>query len=328
MPSTALIRAGLPLPGGRLVEMARDAHLPVLFSANAFMVRDANGEISRVRLPDRAFFGNLNAALDSAGFVAAAKYRGYLWSVEQYLNLAQSYDWSWYSTMDFCVEPEIAGSQVEVMFRVAETCRMFGELRKAADDRGMASPIPVLQGWTPAQYLWCVDRYPLWEWPELIGVGSMCRRNIHGDVGVLAVLDALDQVLPSHTKFHLFGVKGKSLELLGQHPRIASVDSMAWDFAARRDHPVGRDMELRGRYMFNWVARNREAAAGAVFNHTPSLLPAEIERVPRKLAEWLDLVTDNEIPGPDARWMAMQNLDHLDVGDAGEEDEDESMPMT
>lgn len=79
----------------------------------------------------------------------------------------------------------------------------------------------------------------------------MCGRNLRGEVGIFAVIDALDRILPPHVKFHLFGVKGKSLEHLGQHPRILSIDSMGWDFAGRKDHPTGRNMELRGEYMLN-----------------------------------------------------------------------------
>lgn len=79
----------------------------------------------------------------------------------------------------------------------------------------------------------------------------MCGRNLRGEVGIFAVIDALDRILPPHVKFHLFGVKGKSLEHLGQHPRILSIDSMGRDFAGRKDHPTGRNMELRGEYMLN-----------------------------------------------------------------------------
>jgi len=163
MTSPALIRAGVPLPGGRLVEIARDAGLPVLFSANAFMRRDRSGEIASVRMVDRDHFGDLDAALDSAGFVAAAKYRGYPWSIEQYLNLVESYNWSWYASMDHCVEPEIAGDKSGVMFRLAETIRMYSVLRRAADDRGLGAPMPVLQGWTPSQYVWCAENMPIFK---------------------------------------------------------------------------------------------------------------------------------------------------------------------
>lgn len=322
MTAPALVRAGIPLPGGRLIEIARDAGLPVLFSANAFMIRDANKEIVRVRMADREHFGNLNAALDSAGFVAAQKYRGYPWSVEQYLNLVQSYDWAFYSAMDLCVEPEIAGDQASVMFRLAETCRMFSVLAGAARDRGMSDPMPVLQGWTPSQYLWCADRFPIAKWPPLVGLGSMCRRHIHGKVGILAVLDALDRVMPPHVQFHTFGVKGPALEIIGRHPRIASTDSMAWDYACRRDLPTGRDMEVRGRYLLNWMSKNMAGAEGATAQHTPDLFPAEIERVGRRLEPWLDLVISNEISGPDAQQHAMRAFDHLPSDDEEEEEEE------
>lgn len=300
-----IIRAGLPLPSGRLVQLARNANIPVLFSANAFMVRGADGRISRVRKPSRSQFFGFDAALDSAGFVAAAKYRGYPWSIDEYLNLVESYEWAWYSTMDYCVEPELAGSKMEVMFRIAETCRLYSEVRKVAADRGLPLPMPVLQGWTPAQYLWCADHYPLWEWPELIGIGSMCRRNVRGEVGVLAVIDALDRIMPPHTKFHLFGVKGKALELIGNHPRIHSIDSMAWDFAARRDHPIGRTAELRAQYMFDWVAKNSYAVSNAANPHTLPLFGTEQEQVSDELGEWLELVASGEIEGAAAHWHAM-----------------------
>ncbi|MDK6080354.1 DUF7221 family queuine tRNA-ribosyltransferase-like protein [Massilia varians] len=323
MTSPAMIRAGIPLPGGRLVEIARDAGLPVLFSANAFMRRNEFGEITSVRMADRAHFGGLNAALDSGGFVAAQKYNGFPWSVEQYLNLVESYDWAWYASMDHCVEPEIAGDKAGVMFRVAETARMYGELRRAAADRGLPPPMPVLQGWTPSQYVYCAERLPLFEWPDLIGVGSMCRRNLHGEVGVFAVLDALDGILPPHTKIHLFGVKGRSMQHLGQHPRIASIDSLAWDFAARKDHPTGRTMDLRGQYMLDWVEKNRAKAAGAQVSRTASLLPVEAEEVDEQLGAWLNLVTGNEIDGPNPAWHAAQGFEQL-FPDEEDEEEDSS----
>ncbi len=324
MTEAALVRAGMPLPGGRLVEIARDNGLPVLFSANAFMVRAPDKEtVVRVRLPNREHFGNLNAALDSAGFVAAQKYRGFPWSVEQYLNLVQSYSWAWYAAMDMCVEPEIAGDQVSIMFRLAETCRMYSELGRAARDRGIAEPMPVLQGWTPSQYLWCADRMPIAEWPPLVGLGSMCRRHIYGKVGILAVLDALDRVMPKHVQFHTFGVKGPALAIIGRHPRIASTDSMAWDYGCRRDVPTGRDMEVRGRYLLNWMTKNTANAEGATMQHTPDLFQSEPEQVGRRLVPWLDLVTSNQMSGPDAHQHAMRNFDHLDLGDDDDDDDDD-----
>lgn len=296
----AIVRVGVPEPGGRLVDVAREAHLPVMFSANAFMRRDARGAICSVRFPDHAMFAGLDAALDSAGYVAASQYHGYPWSIDQYLDLVESFDWAWYASMDHCAEPEIAGDRVSVMFRMAETCRSHALLLNAARRRGLPDPVPVLQGWSPSDYLWCVDHYPVERWPDLVGVGSMCRRQLAGPDGVLAVLDALDAVLPAHTRLHLYGLKGAALGVVGQHPRICSVDSMAWDYAARRDHPTGRTQEMRARYMLTWAKRNQGAAGGYQLGYTGSLFQPEAEQPDPHLDRWIGAVLDNDMCAADA----------------------------
>src|SRR3546814_16704392 len=72
------------------------------------------------------------------------------------------------------------------------------------------------------------------ERAPLIGVGSMCRRPIHGPEGLVAVVDHLDQILPRGKRLHLFGVKGEALPYLtGFAHRIASIDSQAYGVSAR-----------------------------------------------------------------------------------------------
>ena len=166
--SPIAVRVGLPLPGGKLVSAARNAGYPVLFSANAFMVRDDEGRTIKIRRPSADQLAGLDAALDSAGFVAADRYRGYPWTVDQYLDLVEAHPWAWYSSMDYCVEPEYTGSFIETMFRVAETCRMYGVVSRAAEQRGLPAPVPVLQGWGVDHYLWCIDHMPLGPWPSCV----------------------------------------------------------------------------------------------------------------------------------------------------------------
>src|SRR3546814_8891162 len=68
----------------------------------------------------------------------------------------------------------------------------------------------------------------------LVGVGSMCRRPVHGADGLIAVVDRLDQVLPRQTRLHLFGVKGAAIPYLTAFAhRIASIDSQAYGVSAR-----------------------------------------------------------------------------------------------
>lgn len=89
------------------------------------------------------------------------------------------------------------------------------------------------------------DQQLVSELPELLGVGSVCGREVEGPEGVLAVLDALHQELPRGVKLHLFGAKGDVLRYLHLFPgRVASIDSMAWDTAARR--AAGRIRKKRG----------------------------------------------------------------------------------
>lgn len=109
---------------------------------------------------------------------------------------------------------------------------------------------------------------------------------------------------------------------------MASIDSLGWDYAARRDHPVGRNMELRGTYMLDWVSRNTAAVGRAtVYQSTPSLFPPEPAQPAPALASWLELVTSNEISGPDAALHASRGLidhhDMLDDEEFGEEDQGE-----
>lgn len=65
------------------------------------------------------------------------------------------------------------------------------------------------------------------------------------------------------SKLHLFGVKGRALQELAQHPLVVSADSMAYDFQSRMEAArTGRSNAMAGRIdsMHRWMQRN--AAAG------------------------------------------------------------------
>jgi hypothetical protein len=290
------LRIGLPLTGGYLVRAARAHAIPVLFSANAFVRRDEQG-VPSIRPPRAGAYDGLDVALDSAGFVAMSRYRGYDWTVRQYLALVASQAWTWWAQMDCCVEPEIAGDPVTRAFRIAETARLFGECARAASAHGLSAPMPVLQGWTPDDYRRSAALLPVWRWPELVGVGSVCRRDVHGPQGLVRVIETLDRELPAHVKLHLFGVKGSALDLIGQHPRVYSVDSMAWDMAARRRWPTGRTMQRRASAMLDWKAA-QIARCAKPFPGTQSALALETEdeaTLDPALADWLSLVATDHI---------------------------------
>lgn len=182
-------------------------------------------------------------ALDSAGFVAMVRYWFYRWTLDQYVALAGSYPWHWWAAPDFCCEREIARDRDEVRQRIVATAAKLAWTLTVANDMGVKPCMPVLQGWRPDDYLRCADligRFtPL---PRLVGIGSICRRHLAGDDGAMAVIDRLDAVLPDYVRFHLFGVKGNVAVALRGHPRVESLDSQAYEAAARREA-----YKLRGR---------------------------------------------------------------------------------
>ena len=258
---SCLIRVGLPLPGGALPEAARLAEWPVLFSANAFW----KASRQRFRKPKAL---PADSALDSAGFVATRLYGDYRWSAEAYLDLAATWPWTWYASMDLCCEPQIARDAAAVAHRVAETARRYRALMALADARGQSRPMPVLQGWQPDDYRRCAALMPD-DWPALAGVGSVCRRGVRD---LLAIIDGLDRTLPPQVRLHLFGVKTEALSQVGRHPRIASMDSMAWDLEARYTKgPEGCTMQHRIAVATLWRARQIAASNGASWVWQPEL---------------------------------------------------------
>jgi hypothetical protein len=249
------VRAGIPASFQRFTEAAASIGAPILVSANALRRRGGG-----FRTPTYALFNGCDAALDSAGFVAMVKYRGYPWSVDEYVGLAASYPWAWWASMDFCCEPQVAGDREAVLERVRRTADMLPVVREAAERHGAPPPMPVLQGWQVSDYLRCAE----WsgDLPDLVGLGSVCRRQVKGPDGLLAIVDALDQRLATNVRLHLFGVKGPGVHALRGHPRVASIDSMAWDFACRRerqDQPYSVD--VRSQWLKRWWLAHQEGVA-------------------------------------------------------------------
>jgi hypothetical protein len=158
--------------------------------------------------------------------------------------------------------------------------------RNGAERRGILNRFsPVLQGWHPNDYLRCLDRMPFARDHPLIGVGSMCRRHVGGESGILRVVDALDRVLGSEpVTLHLFGLKGQGMAAVRGHPRIASVDSQAWGIAARQQaHRERRSKTDRflAAMMRAWYRRqiSQLQAPGFAFN-PPHAFPAVQEAAP------------------------------------------------
>ncbi|MEJ8837747.1 deazapurine DNA modification protein DpdA family protein [Ramlibacter sp. AN1133] len=253
-----VVRAGVPQIYGALVEAAAAARIPVLFSANAFAITDKETkEFSGFRLSAlKKMPAHLDAALDSAGFVAMARYGDYRWTAEEYMQLVSSRDWTWWAAQDYCVEPPVASASVTKEMRLHATVQGYHRGVRLAQKWGVKNPMPVIQGWTPEDYVKCVEMFALRddEWPDLVGIGSVCRRNLFGPNGLATVIEALDAILPARVRYHLFGVKGGAVQRLGAHPRFASIDSQAYDYGVRAVQRTGRTQQMRVDAMLGWQA--------------------------------------------------------------------------
>jgi len=259
-----VMRVGIPQRSGKLAFHAFNEGYAGLVSANSFW----NPQKQKFVVPEASDLYEINVALDSAGFVAMSQFHAkgkqagiagiYPWSLEAYVELAALLPRDWWAQVDFCCEAEIAKNQEEIDFRIDATATMLeatlrvvyawqNELAKTCSNETVAHmlppPVAVLQGRRTSDYLRSLDLlmqvWERWEpWlapPKLIGIGSVCRRDLHDpEEGLYAILQALDGKLPSGSKCHLFGVKGAALNEVKKLGWVASTDSLAWDMGARK----------------------------------------------------------------------------------------------
>jgi len=271
---TIEIILGLPhLADGALLATARRLQAPVLISANCLSRwRKADGwrEWTGWRTATLAHADGLASLdLDSAGYTMMVRYGGLPWSVADYMALAASYPFRRVSSIDYCCEDGVASDREEVLDRISRTIATNHECFTRAGDLGIRDRfMPVLQGRTPDDYVRCLEAIEGMIMPgTVVGIGSMCRRPIHGSEGLVAVVERLSRVLPVGVKAHAFGVKGDALPYLTPFSRwIASIDSQAFGVAARRDaiqRGVVKTDRLVAAHMERWYRRQCGRALAA-----------------------------------------------------------------
>ncbi|WP_103727302.1 hypothetical protein [Novosphingobium sp. HII-3] len=209
----------------------------------------------------------VDAILDSGGFTSHVVYGGFPWSIDDYIALAAAHPFRLFASFDYPCEAEIASDRASVKERLSRTIGANRETRRKAEEAGIADRfMPVLQGRTPADYERCAEALVRSMVPgRTIGVGSMCRREIRGPEGLIAVVEHLDRILPVGVRLHCFGVKGAALPYLRafEH-RVASIDSMAYGVSARREAyraGISKTDALVAQHMTRWFLRQRRAAA-------------------------------------------------------------------
>jgi hypothetical protein len=190
---------------------------------------------ARRRLP-RAATG---WALDSGGFTELRLHGGWLTTAAEYVAAVRRYrdeigQLEWAAPMDWMCEPfMLAKTGLTVAEHQLRTVENYLELRGLAPDLPF---VPVLQGWSLDDYLRCVDLYyelanvDLVAEP-LVGVGSVCRRQATREI------EAIVHTLAS-LGIHLHGFGVKAGGLVRYADCLASADSLAWSFEARRAAPL------------------------------------------------------------------------------------------
>lgn len=178
-------------------------------------------------------------AVDSGGFSEIAKHGRWTIEPEEYVAALRRYagelgPFDFAAPQDWmCEPPMLALTGLTVEDHQELTVANFLELRRLAPDLPI---IPVIQGWTRGEYGRCIELYRQ-AGVDLaavgrVGVGSVCRRQ--SSISMALLFDELAE--RGLRDLHGFGVKTDGLDLFGS--QLASADSLAWSYAARREGPL------------------------------------------------------------------------------------------
>lgn len=255
------LRVGLDGKRAAVLEAVRAAGAPVLVSANNLW------NPKRKRFKATEHLDGLDVALDPGGFTAMRAHGGYRFGALAYVDLAERLNPTWWAGVDYCCEPEAPVGGTTTWQRQLAGANLYGICHREARRRGIKPPMPVLQGWRPEDYrrsaAFLFDHVHWRLWPDLIGIGSVCRRPLYGSDGLLRVIGCLDSFLPARLRFHLFGVKGAALSVLASHPRFGSMDSCAYDAGNRQDHRKNKQPRtnlVRAAALTAWLEKQRVRA--------------------------------------------------------------------
>lgn len=208
-------------------------------------------------------------ALDSGGFTELLRHDRWVTTETEYVEAVErlhslSDRLAWVAPQDWMCEPfMVAKTGLSVREHQERTVTSFISLRQ----RLGPLVIPVLQGYGPREYDRCVELYrdagvDLAAEP-VVGLGSVCRRS-----GTLEAARLIRYVADHGLRLHGFGIKGDTYR--ATRHLLASADSMAWSYAARRE---GRDGNSREEAL-HWRATLLGAATVATQDNGLDLRPA------------------------------------------------------
>lgn len=175
-------------------------------------------------------------ALDSGGFTELSMFGRWATTSQAYARAVRRYQdevglLEWCAPQDYMCEPfMLAQTGLTIADHQARTIDSYCVL----ESYGLPV-VPVLQGWSLADYHSCVEQYDdagidLRAFPT-VGLGSVCRRQGTGEIARIAW-----SLADLGISLHGFGVKTRGLA--AYHDALTSSDSLAWSYAARREPPM------------------------------------------------------------------------------------------
>jgi len=194
--------------------------------------------ISHMRLTNRRTLPTARGswALDSGAFSQIAARGEFTDTPAQYVDAIRRYynhigRLEWAAPQDHMCESWIL-ARSRIANSVADAQRWtVDNYRRLVELDPLVPIVPVLQGQTLDDYRRHIDLYhdARIQLPNLVGVGSVCRRQATGEIANLVAH------LSTGLALHGFGVKSDGLRRYGWC--LASADSMAWSYHGRRIRP-------------------------------------------------------------------------------------------
>ncbi len=195
--------------------------------------------VSARRLRGRRSFPRAAApwVLDSGGFTELSQ-PPHRWETSPRQYAREIETWSseiglleWAAPQDSMCEPFILEKTgLSIREHQERTVRNYLELVSLA-----APVVPVLQGWEIDDYLRCVDLYfdygVYLDELAIVGLGTVCRRQNTAEAARI-----VRRLADEGIRLHGFGFKTTGIVSCGD--ALASADSMAWSYDARRGTPL------------------------------------------------------------------------------------------
>lgn len=188
--------------------------------------------------------------MDSGAFTEIATHGRYRTDVADYA--AEINRWAYPGSglvaavaQDYMCEPWIvAKSGLSIAEHQRLTIERYDALLPLVSD---VYVMPVLQGYTVADYLSHLDQYgDRLAQGAYVGVGSVCKRNT--DIRQIeAILCAIKRKRPD-LRLHGFGLKSTALSSALVVDALHSADSMAWSYAARKQGRNANDWREAARW--------------------------------------------------------------------------------